>query len=929
MSGGRARLRRWLLPVAIVAALVLAGAVVLILRLPAIASHVAVGQMEKAGLANPSIEVQSLGPFYSGVAHVAFDAGPASVQLDYVGADYSPLRLVSEGRIDALTLRGLDVALDLRGLTLPESDGSPTILFPEALDAIPVDTLLVDGATVHLETDGVLVPLRIDGLVQSSADGTLSASLGLAGGGSDLLLTMDKSGTGGTLQASGTIAPMEWLALLAPVMGVELPADWKIGVAPLELEALADVRDRQPGKWAATVRVPAARARSGALSVDLGDTVLGVTGEGTAPERIILNASISGRYGEWEIAPCSPQVSIQMPGTVDVGVDSLIFNRGPASLHLNGIELGAVRTGTGAITAKLAMEIAGVDLPLKLDVNVSPSMDAATGHISIPTGKLGDALPIAWLPEEYRSLVVSGGLGLEADFEAQRSQDGIAGNALGLLSLQHLVVNPGGDLPVIEDLTAQEVAFTASLEGQSVRLPNGIRAERITLPAMNGLDRAVVLSGLKIGPGAVSLPGTVNVQSAQISLGDLMIAAAPVDFSYANEQLALHQPLGIALEIEDLSSLAASLPMELPVSLSGKAGFTAWLTQDDTSPLPHHLRATATFLAPTLGVGLPGGRTVRIYDSYFDIEAGETLVLKSREPLVVRSITGPGYLYNGEASASGTITVTNLPEVIAGAMPRIDSGIVLSLQGGTAELPTTGLMLDGLTGQFYLEWSDGAYKLSNLQPLQMRRFAIGQFVAENIDAVFDATGEGAHVTPQPKRIFANFFGGEITLESFSGTIDDFRITMRMVDVSSAELAKAFPQFKGTVRGPLSGLLKAHIVRADAGVRVTIYPSVLQLSPGKTGFFSYPNPETLVGQGNMASDRAARSLQSLVLTTLSLRLAAGDGNIMTVSLGGKPTLKDAVEIEAFNINLRGDIVELLETFLGNKGIQLRFDPTGKL
>jgi len=328
-----ARTRRW----AVTGLLLLPAGTLLIQQSPRIVAWQMRRSMADAGLDQTSLRVESLGPFHSELRDVSFSRGPLEVVLGHASGDYSPLRLFRAERLDALTLDKLFVRLDLDSLRERPGDDSPAVLFPQALDALPIDRLLIQNATLRLTGRQVNLPLQVNGLVDASA-GASTLALGISGGGDELLLTVDKSGVDGDIRANGRLSPMQWLHVLGPLLDLHLPEDLRLTSAPVQVDGLLKVLDRMPARWAATLRIPAVRMNSGAVQVEGHGLTVGVTGDAGRLERLVLQGRFGGNAGDWHVQPFESSWVLEGSDELSVDAEAIHLSRGDAVLELRGVE---------------------------------------------------------------------------------------------------------------------------------------------------------------------------------------------------------------------------------------------------------------------------------------------------------------------------------------------------------------------------------------------------------------------------------------------------------------------------------------------------------------------------------------------------------------------------------------------------------------
>lgn len=318
-----------------------------------------------------------------------------AVRIAEAEADFDLRRLIGEGRLDVLTLRGVDIAAPLSALAAPGEDGEG----PGSLPELPFDRLTVIDAETSIATPAGPIALSVPGLAAATrADGGLQfrAEARLAGAAGEA-----------TLRLAGLVAPDLRTHLAMVLDDGAVSAD---GVRAAGLTGLA-ATTLDPGGLRSLAGILAAAEAVQTPGPALQDVALwGSAGPGL--ERLSFRAGLPALAGRAAVDVQHPEAATESQDIEATGAPESLRVSALATtdrLEAVAMALGVEAAGRGRIDTAVTVPVSA--LQALVETGDWPAEAGAEGTLALRLDRL--AMP---------GLVDGGRLSLEGGLQAgQRS----------------------------------------------------------------------------------------------------------------------------------------------------------------------------------------------------------------------------------------------------------------------------------------------------------------------------------------------------------------------------------------------------------------------------------------------------------------------------------------------------------------------------
>ena len=209
----------------------------------------------------------------------------------------------------------------------------------------------------------------------------------------------------------------------------------------------------------------------------------------------------------------------------------------------------------------------------------------------------------------------------------------------------------------------------------------------------------------------------------------------------------------------------------------------------------------------------------------------------------------------------------------------------------------------------------------DLEPafLRVGSLSADGFVLSNLTASVRASEKALLVTSAK----ADVCGGQVNL--YSAFLDpkslNAGLTLFLEDIDSGEMLTHLNGFRGTASGRLHGKVRLFLKEGGAALRLS--DAFLYSTPGETGKIRMVNPEVLSDNLAFAGlDEATRNNVSDALTDMDfsvmrfdLRRTNGESATLSIRIDGSATRGDLTVPVNLNINVNGELEQLINTGLG--------------
>ena len=203
--------------------------------------------------------------------------------------------------------------------------------------------------------------------------------------------------------------------------------------------------------------------------------------------------------------------------------------------------------------------------------------------------------------------------------------------------------------------------------------------------------------------------------------------------------------------------------------------------------------------------------------------------------------------------------------------------------------------------------------------LRIDSLSANGFVLSNLTASVRASEKALLVTSAK----ADVCGGQVNL--YSAFLDpkslNAGLTLFLQDIDAGEMLTHLNGFRGTASGRLHG--KVRLSLKEGGTALRLSDAFLYSTPGETGKIRMVNPEVVSDNLAFAGlDEATRNNVSNALTDmdftvmrLDLRRTTGSAATLGIRIDGSATRGDQTVPVNLNINVNGELEQLINTGLG--------------
>ncbi len=889
--------------------------------------------MRKAGLEEPRLRVDSVGPFYASAADIGFKSGPLLVEEGRVEASFLPMDLVGAGQVEAITIDSLRAKLDVDALMAePRAEGAPSPLeipftFVPMLDLLPSHSLLVRDAGFNISAGGRNRNVRLDALVRQPSSGVRSATFSASSDeGDQILVTVEGRGGKDTVNAEGSVDLFGWLLDSSRAQGFELPQDVALEAAPLVFQFLVEQEGLKPGKWVGVVSQPWFQYEQGQFLIWTRDMRAGMTGDASGLAKAAAEGDMLIRSGAVSIGPMHPSLSATDFDSVSISARDLPVRGERGSMKLDYVKGTAyLPEGGGDYSLRGSFKPDWLPQPLEMAVSAPNTLDGVFVDISLPRCSLDKVrFPVGWLPSIMDGLEFGG----QMDADLFISAGGLTAggfSASGRISADAAWAGvPTGPF-AMEAVMVRNARISSIKDGISLELPEGVRIGRLGLGTL-------AISELQVWPSHLSFPGQLGIGSVTAMFyGGRFISGEIRGRVDSQGQLTLSSPFEANCTGIDLSSLASGL-LSRQVLMGGTADIALSVRPGGPLSFPA-LDASLGIRSDSMSLSLPGGG-VSISTGAMDLSLGSShsesggSVLRVDMPRTVelRSISAAGARFSGAMRLGGWVQLS-LTDVVALAIGRGASGLGAALDFGTRgcvfEYSPSGIRAEGVDLSAKLRVSAGKPEL-HTEKLAAKSLSIGDLRLENLVAALSYSFEEGLKLGELK---ASFYGGQVWVDNLSFVESDssIAVSLRIENVSIGQLLALFPSFKGRAEGRIDGVISLRWVNGE----LVIFPGRMSLRSGENASLSYDDPDALMSGmdvSGFARDKIRKAISKLLVSSFSLEIKADPDAPIFIRLVGRGDERDGLPVD-LNLTLNGDISDAIGEVLG-KGIKVRFANAGK-
>jgi hypothetical protein len=541
--------------------LLLAGLAGSLVVLPMMATKAVISRMDDAGLKGASARVEVAGPFYTGMRDVAFSRGSLTMQEAKIGVSYTPSALFGGGSIDALTIDGARLGVDLDALAASSAGGVSPLKLPfyvgPMVDSLPVRSLLVRDAGVSLRTGGRSLDYTIDAIARRDGAGMRGATVSASGSNGDqILLCLDGKDGLDTIDAEGSVDAFGWLVALGPKVGIVVPDDVGVEAAPLVFQLLVDHKQGNPGSWVCVLSQPWFQFEKGSFVFLAQDLRAGVTGGATGLSRAAAEGDLFLTTGSVALGPFHPYLSSNGGDSFEIRASDVPVANGRGKMRLEQISATAFMPESGGdVSFRGTVKADWMPAPMQLSISTPATLDEVFVDVGLSRTELPEvAVPEGWMPSSVENLVVSGGIdadlyvtagGLTAggfSAAARIGSDGASASAL----VCGIPVN-------VSDVSVRNARFSTMVGGFSFELPQGLKAGSLAIGPLTFTD-------VQIWPSHISVPGVTGFGSMTARFyGGRVVSGAVKGEMDAEGVLKPSTRVELTVTKFDLASLCAAL----------------------------------------------------------------------------------------------------------------------------------------------------------------------------------------------------------------------------------------------------------------------------------------------------------------------------------------------------------------------------------
>jgi hypothetical protein len=885
--------------------------------------------MGDAGLANPALKVDSVGPFYACVKGVSFDYDNVSLTDAMLETSYFPSDLLISGRMDSLTVDGARVDADLDALFSAPSKGGfhaaqIPFMIPSALDAIPARSLLVRDGQISFKIGGQTRIMNMDALVRQPSKGVRSATFSATGdNGDQILLSVEGQGGSDSINAEGSVDLFGWVLACGKYLGVSLPDDVALEAAPLVFQLLLDQNAGKPGKWVGVVSQPWLQYEKGPLVIAAEDMRAGVTGDASGLTKAAAEGDIFIKTGAFSAGPFHPSLSATDTDTVNIQAASVPLTSASGSMILDYVKGTAYMPEEGGdFSMRGSIKPAWFPVELLVSVSSPSTLDGVFVDIGLPRSDIEDvAFPQGWLPASIEGLQLGGPMDADVFLSAGGLTPG-GFSASGRISADDAFIRlpVAGSQLEISGIRVRNARFSSLSDGFAMELPEGLKAAVVKLGAFS-------LSDVQLWPCHLSSPGQASMGSMTASLfGGRMISGAINGEFGADGNFTPTASMEMTCNGMDLEQLGAALSIkprmqgmaDISVILRPNGGKGLWALDSSMGLKSDSISVAQSASGFSVRTGKVDMTCTTVLSSDGDVLFRAGLV----RPAEVSSLGLASMHFTGRLVADGWVQ-SSLRRMLAASLgdplKAFDCALKTVIDSGDISFSKSSLKIEGLKGTVLTDFGPDARRVASDGPLSMSKAALGSLQVSNasLSFVFEP-GKGLTF----KDAKGAFFGGTIALTNFNMTERGaYAFSLKLEKVSAAQLLALFPQFKGSVEGRLDGILS--LMWEDG--ELVIYPGSITMNPSMPAHLAYEDAEKLVqsmGQMNdMVRTRSEKTLRNMSVKQFTLEIKADQNAPIVIHLVGDSVDKDGIPVD-LNLTLNGDIAESLRILFG-KNIKVRF------
>ena len=860
---------------------------------PYMAGSLACKRMRQAGLVDPTLKVESAGPFFASASGISFSGGKlVSVSEAKGEVGYDPLTLVTGAPLDTATIEGAVVKVDLDGI-LTASGRSAAPLFklpfalPRAVENLPSRSLLVRGARVDVSAGGMVRTMKVDALARNTSAGHRSAAISLTGTTGDrMMISVDGDGAKDSVSAEASFDSMGWILSCAPTLGIALPEKVGLEAAPLGVQFLVNEENGKPGKWAGVVTQSWFQYENGPLFFLVQDARAGFAGDSGHLIKGAAEGDLFVRAGGVAVGPFHPTVSVAGNGDMTLAADRVKIAGPRATMRLDDISLTAnVFEESGEFTLKGGVKPSWFPAKLALSVAIPPTLDDAFVNLSLPKTKLDSVeIPTGWLPGYLDGLTLSGSIDSDIYISAGGQTAGGSSASLRLGADEGTFQLPvaGRELTVAGVRTHNaRVSFLTS--GTTVELPEGLRASSAQFGAL-------ALADIQVWPCRVSPEGGASVGSISASFCGGRVISGSFRGSFAKSgAFILSTPLDLSASNVDLAAVGLVLPGR--PELSGSVDVSARLIQEPSVADAACLDIQASVKSPSFRFREPNSG-IQVAGENLDatcevVGAGHgirKLRLAFSRGLGITSVEGADFSFKGRADLDGWLEISPtdvLAAVVSGPLHAAHTHLGVSFEDASATFSACGLSVDKLSGRMNVELGGDTPVIGSTQPLSAERVTLGSAVVTKVHTAFSIGDSGLSVG----EFSGQFCGGTLTLSSYVKTAEGCDFALKFDGVSARSLAQLFPQFDGL----LDGVLDGEFALSLKGRTLLVRSGGLTLRPTPKGRFTCRDVGAVLagmpGLQDAARASAANTVSNMILREFSLSVTGRADAPIAVHVSG--------------------------------------------
>jgi hypothetical protein len=917
-------------------AIILAGALgTVFYKTPAIASNIARSRMESAGLANPKVKVDTVGPFYAEASNISFSGKVASVTGAKGQAGYSPADVVFGGPVDTATVEDLHAVVDLDKILASPAAGKLSILklpflLPKALADIPARSLLVRGAKVDIKAGKDVRTMTVDTLSRQSASGPRSAAFSIQGdNGDQFIVSVEGQGASNSISADGSFDILGWFLSCGPSMGMTLPEKVGVESAPLVLQFILNESGQTPGKWVGIVSQPWFQYEKGPLTFLMQDARAGFTGEKETLKKAAAEADVKFCAGPITVGPFHPVASANSSGETVIHAEAVPITAPGASMKLD-----YVKVTTNLLVEGSELGLHGTMRPswlpgeLALNISVPSTLDGVFVDLSMPTMKLnGVSVPAGWLPKTLEGLKVYGSVTGEMNISAGGMTAGGCAST-GRISADNasISLSVGGKTLVAQGVHVDDARVATLVGGFSVQLPKGIKADSVKYGSYDVKD-------LQVWPCRISFPGDANIGSATASFfGGRIISSALRGAMTSDGTFVPTSQFEISATGIDLSQVSAILPGN--PGISGSVDLIVRVNPPASGEGFNNMRMNGNIKSPS--ISFHGGDDTIVaenLDATFEYDGSKSDNPSARiqllRPVDVTAFNVRGFVITGTVNMDGWME-TSLADIskaaVQGMLFAARSSIRLGLKDAGISFGNRDVSVEGVTGTLLAEQDGNNSRIASDGEIEIDSIKYRSIALNEVASSFQCDNSGLSLA----KFDAAFCDGTLSVSKFAKVGNGYKFTVTLENISAASLAALFPNFKGRIEGRFDGELN---LGWEKGV-FTIYPGSISMKSSSTCRFSYPDTSLILnymkGLNDLIKTRASQTVENMIITTFTVSIDAAQKSPIEIHIVGdgvdnknSARVDSVVPFDAM-INLQGDVAEAIGAYLGGN-VKVRFAP----